>query len=565
MTTDVTDSVCVELGCAYDATYRINHPDYTPQDLIEKSVVPTDQYKFYDWDNIKKEIGGHIKELHNDEIELGHYIRGILLALEDPLILFYPGSPNYGQTVFQRLVPIFTFIPKFETLPDYIVEIHKEDIENSILRGTEVAPDNPEQALKERCDYTLRKLQKIADSPYYKQCRYFHLYVFKRLASIIESYLLEYHCKKDLFAYQKECGVVLYPSLKAGDIANERNLSVEYVVSNWTDGYMILDPYTEFAGYGKGIKQISLLGIKYSGIPEVDALFQNIKQKERFYPEHHFAHNYRQFYRRCQEVAESDIPLEKKRDFIVNLILIFGQCYKAFLKDQVYDLLSHTTRLFIGMEVSFLSASTPICIKDFCQDLNYGFLLEDHFPETEKRKERRERGEFVPEGPWEPYMLDSCMVASKDYYKSRVCSACNRPDCKYRFAPNPTVFERGQREKALTKTDQRQLFEKYILAVCDYLVKKEVKGIKKVKHQQKWVFGRNSGLCAYMAVAITRKFGIPSISWQTLCDIITVDGDTNYLSKMASKYKSVLEGKDKKTKLPSGYLIVNDALDSMAA
>jgi len=559
MTPDVVDATCVVLKCDYETTYNLAHPEMSPEELVRKNSLEESQYQVQDWSTIKKEIRDVIKEHKDDEIELGRIVRTMLNYLDEPLHMFYSSEPKQRQTIFQRLVPYLLYYQRYSTLPKDIVDIHKEDIDSCIEFGTDVAPANPKQELKKRCEESLFALQHAEESPCFRQCRYFHSGVFRRLAVIIESYLLEYHCKKDLFAYQRECDTILFPQITASDIAAERGVTAEYVMNNWSDGYMYLDAFTELAGYGKVQDRVSAHGIDFMGIPEVDALFAQLCSDDEFdYPKQHFGRNLKRFERRCKEMAESNTSDEKKTAFLFNLIQILSYCYEFFVGyEDDPEYVMYPMRLFSAAEMVFMKATHPICLKSICMELGCDYMVSDFFPDNSLYRRIWDKNELFPDVSWSQYHLEKGLQATLPYHEKRLCGQCANATCPYRKAPSKV--HQLQSSGARTPKERKDLFFTGLRQICITLSANRHTNVKKGAVANTWSLKKAGTLYAYIGFALKEHFQLSTIPWKEMAPILLTDCDANDLKVMASKIRSAIQS-GKQNALPIGSQYVDEAI-----
>ena len=564
MTADVVDATCIVLKCDYDVSYQLDHPGVSPEEFVRESTWLEDQYQVKDWHKIKKEIGDVIRENKDDEIELGRIIRGMLNYLEDPLNMFYSSAPPIHQSVFQRLVPFIRYHQHYDTLPQEIVDIHKDDIDSCLLYETDVAPANPEQALKDRCEQTLYALNHAEEYPCFRQCLYFHTGVFRRLAMIIESFLLEYHCKKDLFAYQKECDIILYPQLTASDISIERGVTTEYVQQNWTDGYMFLDAYTELAGYGKEQDRISAFGVDYMGIPEIDALFAQLSREEEYdYPKQHFGRNLKRFEKRCKEIADSTKPEEEKKAFLVNLIQILSLCYSHFVEyEDDPEYVMYPMRLFSVAEMVFMKATHPICLKSICTELGCEYMVTDQFPDNSLYRRIWEKNNHKPEESWSQFHLERWLQTTLPYHEKRLCGSCANRLCPYR--KTPIKQDLVQTPSAPSQKDKKERFFTGLRQVCITLASNPKGKVKKGAMANTWSLRNNGPLYAYIGNALRVHCQLKTTPWKEMAPILITECDENNLKGYAFKIREALKKGDL-TALPDGYTFVNDAINKLTA
>lgn len=561
---NLTDATCVVMNCDYDTWYREEFPELTPEQFVKEQSRPKEAYVINNWVQIREAIANDIGRLKGDDIELSRYIRGILQALDDRLHLFYTSLPRDDWSVFQRLVPYLRFYQQYDTLPEDLVTIHREEILQEMQLHPDKGPQNLEEELKKRCDITLRQLNNADNIPCFCQCRYFHRQVFWRLAVIIESYLLEYHCKKDLFAYQKECDIILCPQLTASDIAAERGVTTEYVKENWSDGYEILDAYTEFADYGAVKTQVSAFGVDYIGIPELDALLAMLADNNcRYYPKHHLERNRVRFEKRCKELADSKMPDEEKRAKLINMVQIVTICYTGFLHfPELNQYLSVVINYFTAIERAFMKAPHQICIKQICMELGSEDLLTDEFPDTPYHRDIwKERGK-KPEGRWSEYYLKVGLQSTLHYHENRLCGPCTVAECPYRKAGAKHVNKPVS--KRLSAKEEKKLICNGLRQICIFLASKGMAGLTSLPGNKNWRLKDARDLYAYIGFALKLRYNASQIPWEEMFPILQTECNSGDLKPIASKYKSMREGKIKEN-YPAGYELVDEAIGNIAA
>ena len=564
MNENVVDAACVALGCDYETYYRVDYPDVSPDEFVRENTWMKEQYQVEDWSRIKEELRQSIKTLKDDDIELGRYIRSLLHSIEDILLMFYSSAPPSERSVFQKIIPYLRYHYTYDELPQAIVDIHKEYIQSSIQFQSEDAPEDPEAELKKRCEYTLQQLNHTDDIPCVFQCLYFHMGVFKRLAVIIESLLLEYHCRKDLFAYQKECDIILFPQIHASDIGAETDLTTEYIIENWTDGYTILDAYTEFANYGIVKDRVSAFGVDYVGIPELDAIMDVLADNKcTYYPKHHFERNQRRFEMHCKELAESKMPEEERKAKLVNIVQVLCVCYTGFLHfPELNEYLAAVIVFFSVVERAFMKAHHQICVKKVCMELGCEDLLTDEFPSTEYHNKLWEKRGHKPEGTWSEYYLKLGLQSTLSYHETRLCSACDKANCQFRKAKskNTVTPDKG---KLSNKEKQDQLLNGLRL-VCRTMEEQPGSKVKACTANGGWMLNRAGQLYAYIGYALKVRYNVSKIPWQEMSRILRSDCDSGYLKAEASKIADAVR-KGNIDALPDGYKNVDAAISQIAA
>lgn len=560
---EIPDALCIRLGYAESVDYIVSDPEIDPETFVSQHTFPFEKYKFDYWQFLKEEICAEIKGACEDDVKIRHLMQHILVPLEDLSITYFRTDDTRPRTVFENIV-YYRFRQgdrvHFDSLPDYLIEEHRNLIEEEVKWG-DILPEEKDAELERRCAKTLEVWNKGVDEPCFKHCLYYYR-VLKRFASLLEYGFLENRCKRDLFAYQKEFGIVLFPRLDAADIALESNMPQQYIIE-LADGYSILDNYTSFAGYGDHGRKHDLLGVKFSGIPEVDGLFLNIESKVPYYPEHHFKRNFTHFKGVCREMAESDSPQEKKVAFIQNLILILGQSYLDCVNRYENKFTRYPMLFFVALESEFLQVPHPICVKDICIDMQYDFLLTDPFPETVERAAKKKKGEFVPEGRWEEYGLEDIMTSSYEYYRNRICNNCSRSECLFRKCNG--VQQEGKPEP-LKKSKQLATsinIHEAAVIICDYLSK--IDAITYVKHSKsnQWIFKGHGELYAYIGAALKYHMKIKKFSWDTLMSVLHTSYKLDFVTKQASIYHTILKNNQDKDSLPGGFRLVDDAISTL--
>lgn len=556
---NVPDATCIVLRCGYDVTYDVEYPDESPEQFVEDNSWPEELYQVDDWPAIEEEIGGNIKALKDDEIELGRYIRGILSYYEDILTLFYDSTSGFRPSIFQRIVPYLRYRVHYDTIPQVFVDIHREAMEFEVINDPDSAPENFQDELDKRCNETLYRLNHAEDYPCFRHCRYLHLGFFKRLALIIESYLLEYGCKKDLFAYQKECGIELQTSLKVQDIAIERGLTTDYVTSNWAAGYSRLDAYTEFANYGNIQDRVAAMGVDFIGVPEVDSLLIQLEHVDNpDYPEHHFKRNLRRFAKRCKALAESNLPQEQKKEKLINLVLILSRCYKGFLDyPELNEYVTYAMRLFSVAEAAFMKTSKPICIKEICVELGCEYMLTDFFPDTEHFRQVWKKYGVEPTLPWEQYFLQMLLETTLPYHERHLCGKCNNTLCMYRKVGALSIQQKqGPQQQNKTMVAQ---FCSELRQVCSILANQKNAKIKKIEGDNMWELKHNGPLYAFIGVALKERLQLKQIPWKEMPYILKTECRQGYLKGEAARIKKAMQDKNLSA-LPNGYKDVLAAL-----
>ncbi|MBQ9475501.1 MAG: hypothetical protein IJU69_04520, partial [Bacteroidales bacterium] len=510
----------------------------------------------------RREVEARILDIKDNDVALDHYIRDILSPIEDNLRLFFSPKPFYSCTAFQKLVPFINSYNSYDELPKEMAAIHRSYIDEMVSFGfLELNQEEKEKKIEEFCANTWSCFQKRKEIPSYAQCRYF-IWLFRNVASMIESALLEAGCAKDLFWYQTKYDIVLYPSLTTRDLWANSVFS-EDVAQKVARGYSTLDRYTEMAGYAVYETKVRVGEIICSGIPEVDALLKQTNTRTPAdYPTYHFKRNLYSFSTKCQAIAESAEPLERKKFRVRELVHILGHCYDTFNNvPQLRNYVNYVIHFFSVLEASLLRCPEPICVKEMCMDLHYDTMLTDIFPDTDISKVILMTQKIEPDTQWEPYYLAKSLGKSLDYYEKQVCSTCERLDCPFRKTVNAKANSQLERLSPPPVDLKKQLADS-LVHVCTQIEPKLNGKVQRVKGKKQWVMNNDALLYAYIGVALQRHLKLKSISWETMATVLVTTADGNYLKGSATEYRKMFKGELKKD-FPSAHYIVDDAIDKL--
>lgn len=561
-TEGLVDSLCIELGYDYETDYRDEYPDVSPEDFVRENRTLPEDYRMDDIDNIRSEVEENILALKDNEVALDHYIRDILSPIRDNLGYFYSPRPFGACTAFQKLVPFLTTYNTYEKIPDKMAAIHRAYIEEMVKFGfLELSTEEQEQKIQALCANTWECFQKRQDIPSYLECRYFR-WLFQNVAAMIESALLEAGCKNDLFWYQNKYDIILFPSLTTSDLWANSAFS-RNVAETVSRGYDTLDRFTEMAGYAVYDGKEKVGSLISCGIPEIDALLKQTNTRmPADYPSHHFRRNLRSFSAKCQEMAESDESLDKKRFRIRKMVHILGHCYETFNSvPQLRDYVDYVIPLFSALEVSFLRSPNPICVKDMCQDLHYESMLTDAFPDTAITKVIFLTQKLSPDTQWEPYYLSKSLGNAQDYYEKQVCENCVRKACPFRKATH--INETKQQSPVVPlPVNNNERFNHSLIAVCTQIEPLLPNKITRLMGKNKWAMKKDANLFAYIGFALCHHLNIKRIPWASMSQVISCKAKEKYLSVCATEFRKMLKG-DLKKNFPAGYHIVDDALDKL--
>ena len=454
---------------------------------------------------------------------------------------------------------LFPSYAKFDKLPWQLREHHVQAVDDCIEAGLlDLTPEERYDEIERRCHYTLQQINKRSQLSCYQICRYYYT-LFHRLACVIESTLLEYHCKKDLFGYQVSYEIILAPSLSAVSVADERNWSVEYVIE-LADGYDFFDRFTEFAGYGNVGNKLYYQGIDFVKIPEIDALLLQLNENRApDYPGHHSQRNYRRFERRCIEFASSDTSYAQKKAWVVSLVQLLGSCYKSFLaneKKQHYSI--YAMSYFFILESAFLKSPVQICLKEICQDLSLDCMLKDPFPEGYRAKHNY----LTADEPWEHYLITRKLRSQYEYQAKRVCMDCKNQDCAFRFSlsKQPVLIASA----VLSAEDKKKLFRKNLRIVCKDLTSQSGSKVVAGDSNGTWKLPHAGSLYAYIGIALKEHLHLSQVPWKEMFDILITDSDSSYLKGRASVLSKAIKN-NKLSDLPVGYKDVDAAIGRLSA
>ena len=556
----VVDAMSVELGFEDVVLVPAHYNNCNPDEFVREHTLLESQYMYKKWPEAKEEIIQHIGAIKDNEVELGHFIHGLLSYLQPVLEMFYPPYSYDSPYLTHDIVSVlFGTCGQMKAIPWQLREYHERDVDECIEAGiVDMEPDERADEIERRCYQTLKRINQRKDLACYQMCRYFH-FLFKDLACVIESTLLEYHCKKDLYGYQVDYDIVLFPKISAADIADERNWTMDYVI-NLADGYDLFDRYTEFAGYGNVGSMIFFNGADFVKIPEIDALLFQLKEgRKPDYPGYHATRNYRRFERRCVEMASSDYSIAHKKAWVVSIVQLLGHCYQSFLeKDKLKHYSIFALSYFSVLEASFLKAPTQICVKEICQELSMEFLLTDPFP----AEYAKGRSYLNPDEPWEHYLITRKLRSQYDYQMKRLCKDCTNATCSFRkHIPLQIVVNNNNPAPMKTKKEQ---FGAGLRQLCRSLAGRPGSKIQKTSDQNTWSLPHNGPLYAYIGVAMAEHCQLNQVPWKEMFPILTTKSDSAYLKGQASKLKSAIKNKNYSA-LPDGYKDVNAAVRKLSA
>lgn len=561
-TEEITDVLCIEMGYEYETDYKDQYPEITAAEFVRENRALPENYQMKNIDSIRAEVEAKILEVKDNEVALDHYIRDILSPIQDNLSLFFTPRPYTACTAFQKMVPFLNSYKDYNELPKEMAAIHvsyiKEMVEFGFLDLTQEEQDDKVKAL---CSCSWESFQRRDEIPSFKQCRYFR-WLFRNIASMIESALLEAGCEKDLFWYQEKYDIILFPSLSIQDLWANSVFSQD-VAKSVARGYNTLDRYTEMAGYAVYDKKVRVGEIICSGIPEIDALLKQTNTRmPADYPTHHFRRNLYSFSTKCQDMAESDEPKEKKRFLVRSLVHILGHCYDTFSSvPQLRNYLNYVIHFFSVLESSMLRCPEPICVKEMCMDLHYDSMLSDEFPDTDISKAILLTQKIEPGTSWEQYYLSKSLGKAQDYYEKQVCEHCSREDCPFRNASSKMPGASFEQKIRPVETPD-QLYAKSLIAICKYMESKAVPKLKRMRGKEEWFLDNNDQLYAYIGKALERHLKRSSTSWSKMSKILHRTGSEEYLKKLGHEYRLMFEGK-KERNFPASSHIVDDAIATL--
>lgn len=572
-TEGLVDTLCYELGFDYETEAALMGEEVDKEAFIHEHRWLPDQYQFKDWYKLEQEISFKVRELKDDEVQLGRFIWEFLAPISDSLVCFYPSRPFTEFTAFQHIVKYLVFSPAYEGIPEPLAKLHEHYVDECLQWGdVDFPPEQRDAKIKELCDNSSDAFRNCNNIPSWGQCTYFK-HLFKRLASIIEAALLENNCPLDLFGFQAKYEIVLIPELSPSDLQAERGWSKDYC-SKVTRGYMHLDQYTEMAGYGDVGDVATIEGLEVSHFPELDALLKqtNLRGYADF-PTYHFARFFDRFQAHCKQLVESPEDTASKKRKVFNLVQILGHCYTTFINTpRLFDYTDYAIRYFVALEAACLKAPEPICLKGMCVDLHYEDLIEDPFPDTTLGKIGYMTNKYERTVSWEQFGLEHILKNSYDFFINQACEKCARAGCSFRNAPSKVPGVSLEKQMP-SKKDPDEIFLDVLAAVCKYC-EKLVPSIEKMKTRNKeWLMKNNDKLYAYIGAAIKFRYSLDSSPWDQMEDILHGQGSRGYIKGCCSDYLDVLdpsrlEGKTKKAKLtrddfPTGYHIVDDAIDKL--
>lgn len=448
-----------------------------------------------------------------------------------------------------------------EDPPKELFRLHKREIKKRFPITEEYTEADQLRLIKSRCELTQDVFYDRFRIPVFNEYRYFNI-VFKRLACIIESNLLMNGCARDLFSYQQEAGVVLYPYLQAEDITKEMHIPKD-LFTRKTQGYTCFDNYTEYAGYGLYPGIFGVAGVSFCGISEADALLmQTDMSKEPDYPKQHTCRNFVHFQGQCEAILESSIPQEQKELRIMGIVHLLCHCYTHFRSEiSRYHLLSFAMSYLMFVQSATIKATKPICIKRMCQDLHYDNVITDPEPNIDVdlhfKRRRSKAGD-----PWIDNGLSQFLTHSLDFYEKRLCGQCDRSECPYRKAEAHTVEAVGSKTSPKPRNYSSQDFIDGYITICEYMSKKNSPLVTLEKGSNQWRIKNSDQLYAFIGASLKRHFKATQIPWKALLQYVHTDGSPDYLKELASTYKAAFEKKDS-SQYPIGHILVEDAIKAM--
>lgn len=563
LTSELADAFCVKLGYDYAVNTEYRYPDTTQEEFINANSHPAESYQYPHWKELKNEIAVFIKHNRYDELRLGQYImEDILKPIELEVYDFYGGNPHLMPAISHDLVRLLLVENIYsDDPPKDLFRLHKLEIKKRFPTSDDFTEADQLRLIRSRCNLTQDVFFDRFRIPVFNEYRYFNI-VFKRLACIIESNLLMNGCARDLFSYQQEAGVVLYPYLEAEDITEEMRIPKD-LFSRKTQGYTCFDNYTEYAGYGLYPGIFGVSGVSFCGISEADALLmQTDMSKEPDYPKQHTCRNFVHFQEQCEAILDSSIPQEQKELKIMGIVHLLCHCY-TFFRSEVsrYHLLSFAMSYLMFVQTSAIKATRPICFKRICQDLHYDNVITDPEPNIDIDLHFKRRRSKVGE-PWIDNGLAHYLTHSRDFYENRLCGQCDRSECPFRKAKSQLIETEAPKEPPKQRKHSSQDFIDGYVTICEYMSKKSSPLVIKEKGSNHWRIKNSDQLYAFIGASLKRHFKATQIPWKTLLQYVHTDGSPDYLKELASTYKAAFEKKDSSV-YPNGYILVEDAIKAL--
>lgn len=181
--------------------------------------------------------------------------------------------------------------------------------------------------------------------------------------------------------------------------------------------------------------------VNASGVEEVDRIFKLMIEDNPSYPDEVFNADLKSFRRKCDALANSDEPLEKKEAWVVSVINVIAESYFHFTWDGPTIIGDRLIAFWAVIEAAFLRAPQQICIKHLASELSIDDLVSRVAPETIKR---REEDEYVHET--NPISITESELYTElgptiGYNERRICKKCEIEDCRFRWGTKKMYVE----------------------------------------------------------------------------------------------------------------------------
>lgn len=181
--------------------------------------------------------------------------------------------------------------------------------------------------------------------------------------------------------------------------------------------------------------------VNASGVEEVDRIFKLMIEDDPSYPDEVFNADLKSFRRKCDALANSDEPLEKKEAWVVSVINVIAESYFHFTWDGPTIIGDRLIAFWAVIEAAFLRAPQQICIKHLASELSIDDLVSRVDPETIKRREEDEYAHETNPISITESELYTELGPTIGYNERRICKKCGIEDCQFRWGTKKMYIE----------------------------------------------------------------------------------------------------------------------------
>lgn len=177
----------------------------------------------------------------------------------------------------------------------------------------------------------------------------------------------------------------------------------------------------------------SLNYVELCGVKEIDRLLVLDIEDNPKYTDEDFYIDSASFRHKCKALADSDIPVAKKEQWIARVLNVLQECFCNFDVPEKKDKVKYVIGLTAVLDAVFMKALGEVCVRRIAQEGDTMLIFDELPPEKNKEGEKNRIEMGLDECPWEEDFLFEELTTMLVFHERRMCRDCLTEGCKYRF------------------------------------------------------------------------------------------------------------------------------------